>query len=271
MGWARLDDDFFSHPKIGALLDDERGAAAVGLWTLCLAWAHRHTRQPGKVPGDIPAYLPRQFLGPAGPVLAGLLVKEGLWEARRDEGGTLLTDGWHIHDFHLYLPSEAMSRSRSVAGRKGGQASGKARNEASSLQNEASSSQVEATAKQTRSMAPGTGKGSKSVDVVSGSVRDDVERLCARLADKIEANGSKRPTITQGWRDSCRLLLDKDKRTEAQVTKAIDWSTNDSFWRVNILSMPKLREKYDQLRLAAQRENGAGRPAIDPADEWKRR
>jgi hypothetical protein len=31
----------------------------------------------------------------------------------------------------------------------------------------------------------------------------------------------------------------------------IRWCQADEFWRGNILSMPKLREKYDQLRLKA--------------------
>lgn len=82
--------------------------------------------------------------------------------------------------------------------------------------------------------------------------RQDVERLCARLADRIEQNGSKRPTVTTKWRDSARLLIDKDGHTEEQVRAAIDWSQNHEFWRGNILSMPKLREKYDQMRLQAQ-------------------
>jgi hypothetical protein len=65
--------------------------------------------------------------------------------------------------------------------------------------------------------------------------RDDVERLCERLADHVETNTGRRPTITKGWRDSARLLIDRDK------------CQADEFWRSNILSMPKLREKFDQL------------------------
>lgn len=83
--------------------------------------------------------------------------------------------------------------------------------------------------------------------------RDDVERLCAHLADRIEANGCKRPKVTARWRSSARLLLDADGRTEQQIHNAIDWCQTDEFWRANVLSMPTLREKYDQLRLAAQR------------------
>lgn len=81
--------------------------------------------------------------------------------------------------------------------------------------------------------------------------RPDVDALCTKLADHIEANGSKRPNITGGWRDAARLMLDRDGRTFEQVVTAIEWCQRDEFWRANILSMPKLREKYDQLRLQA--------------------
>lgn len=96
---------------------------------------------------------------------------------------------------------------------------------------------------------------SGTLDLV-GPQREDVERLCLRLADAIEANGSNRPDIKKSWRDAARLLLDKDGRTEKQVATAIDWCQNDEFWRSNILSMPTLRKQYDRLRLAAQRQRG---------------
>lgn len=83
--------------------------------------------------------------------------------------------------------------------------------------------------------------------------RPDVEKVCEHLVDRIVDNGSKRPTITDGWRTSARLLIDRDGRTVDQVLKAIDWCQDDEFWRSNILSMPKLRQQYDQLRLAATR------------------
>ena len=89
--------------------------------------------------------------------------------------------------------------------------------------------------------------------------RPDVERLCAHLADRIEANGSKRPIIGAKWRTSARLMLDRDGRTEDQIMRAIDWAQNHEFWRANILSMPKLRERYDQLRLQASQPRANGR------------
>ena len=82
--------------------------------------------------------------------------------------------------------------------------------------------------------------------------REDVERLCTHLADRIEAKGSNRPSITKKWRDEARLMLDNDGRTEAQVRRAIDWCQDHAFWHSKVLSMPKLREKYEQLRLEAE-------------------
>lgn len=85
-------------------------------------------------------------------------------------------------------------------------------------------------------------------------VRLDVEKACTLLADLVEANGSKRPSINKRWRDAARLLIDKDGRTLDQVLTAIRWCQNDEFWRGNVMSMPKLRDKYDQLRHAALRQ-----------------
>ncbi|MGQ4353221.1 hypothetical protein [Streptomyces drozdowiczii] len=105
-------------------------------------------------------------------------------------------------------------------------------------------------------------------------IRPDVEQACTLLADLIEANGCRRPTITKDWRDAARLLIDKDGVALDDVLGAIRWSQADDFWRSNILSMPKLRKQYDTLRLQAQR--GRVQPAAATAprtmtDEEKKR
>ena len=287
MAWARIDDGFDDHPKLLALLDADEGAVtAVGLWTLCLTWAHRNTRKKGKTPGLIPAGLPRRFLGAEGRAVAKLLVAHGLW----DEA----PDGWLIHDFADYLPSDETREARSAAGKRGAAkrwASKQAQNDGSVEANEkqddgnlpsgchddasnavandgsragahrAISNEIAPTPTpvpgeepsvlhETSEAAPPTR------DLNEGRV--DVERICVHLADRIEANGSKRPSITKTWRDNARLLIDKDGRTEQQIHTAIDWCQDSEFWQPNIMSMPTLREKYDQLRLQAKRQN-AGR------------
>ncbi len=95
--------------------------------------------------------------------------------------------------------------------------------------------------------------------------RPDVEKICEHLADRVVANGCKRPTITKTWREEARLLLDKDGRTVDQVIRCIDWATSNNFWRKNILSMPTLREKYDRLRMDAESERAAAKPRGSPS------
>jgi hypothetical protein len=97
--------------------------------------------------------------------------------------------------------------------------------------------------------------------------RDDVEHLCALLADRIEQNGSPHPNVTDAWRKQCRLLLDDKKRTPRltveKVAALIEWSQQDAFWKSNIRSMEKFRSQYDTLRLRALAEWENGKHSTD--------
>lgn len=112
MPWARLDDQFPDNRKIIRLrAKRERGAAAIGLWTMCLAWAHAHTRdKPLPEQGLLPEELPDLYVGETGCDLAKLLVEVGLWEST--------TDGWRIHDFREWCALEARE-AQVAAGRRG--------------------------------------------------------------------------------------------------------------------------------------------------------
>lgn len=112
MAWARLDDGFGDHPKtldVIETLDELVGAAAIGLWTLGLAYAHR-TMRTAKIPGYIPRSFARTARVPAW--IGDKLCDAGLWE--HADGG-----GWVVHDFDQYLPSEGLRSKRAEAGRKG--------------------------------------------------------------------------------------------------------------------------------------------------------
>jgi hypothetical protein len=85
--------------------------------------------------------------------------------------------------------------------------------------------------------------------------RDDVERLCHRLRERMIGNGCKPPTITDSWRTSARLLLDKDGRDLDKALNLLDWATADEFWMANVQSMGKFRAQYDRLRLLAIRDH----------------
>lgn len=86
----------------------------------------------------------------------------------------------------------------------------------------------------------------------------DQAPLCHLLADLIVENGGRRPRIGRKWVDAERLLLERDGRDRSEAERVIRWCQADEFWRGNILSLPKFREKFDQLRLQSQRGNGAG-------------
>lgn len=123
MSWARLDDNLHDHPKVTGL-----SLPAIGLWTVCLTWAHRNVNQC-RQPGHIPTGTARRFAGSKVNRLAEELVDAGMWEVA--EGG------WLIHDFTEYLApdrerttpgtSSELSAKRRRAGSKGGRAAQQAK------------------------------------------------------------------------------------------------------------------------------------------------
>lgn len=126
------------------------------------------------------------------------------------------------------------------------------------------------------STAKNTQKSTNKESAMADDVDPEVERLCTLLADLVEGNGSKRPNVTQRWRDQCRLLIHADGRTPSQVENAIRWSQAHSFWCSNVRSMPKLREQFDTMRLQAKRDlkskaekGNTGMTAVEQvAEEW---
>jgi hypothetical protein len=141
MGWARLDDSFHDHPKlIGLSLE------ALGLWTKCLTWAHRHHDSERAV-GYLPEGLPALFAGSRAAKLSAELVAHRLWD-RRSENESDVTEwsrtgsgevavrhdrgdgeGWYIHGYADYLPASErpqtasdVRKARSEAGKRGAEA-----------------------------------------------------------------------------------------------------------------------------------------------------
>ena len=90
--------------------------------------------------------------------------------------------------------------------------------------------------------------------------------MCVLLRDLVVANGSKAPNIGPGWLTAARLMLVNDGRDPLAAERLMRWCQADSFWRGNIMSMPKFRAKYDELRLHAERERTA-RQAKVPKDQ----
>lgn len=76
-----------------------------------------------------------------------------------------------------------------------------------------------------------------------------------------ELQEDRREPDFEAWANDIRLMRERDGRTDSQIRSLFGWANRDTFWRVNILSPGKLREKWDDLVL---RRNGASRSREDP-------
>lgn len=110
MSWVKLDDGAAEHPKLLCA-----GAPAAWLWICCLSYCNRQKRRDGVVPRAKIALL---YPG-LGLKQAKRLVEVGLLHEH--------PDGYLIHGYHEYQPSESLSDTRSMAGKQGGIKSGEAR------------------------------------------------------------------------------------------------------------------------------------------------
>lgn len=90
---------------------------------------------------------------------------------------------------------------------------------------------------------------------------EEARRLCDLLAELMVKNGCRTPKITKAWVSDMDRILRIDERPAESVERAIRWAQGDSFWRANIMSPAKLRDKYDQLRLAAKKSTPANAPS----------
>lgn len=97
MTWFKVDDAFWSHPKVVAA-----GNAAIGLWLRCGTYAAQHLTD-----GFIPAAIAKQ-LGSAGSI--GKLVAAGLWEPVDNRPGSVDgACGYLMHDWGDYQPYRSVA------------------------------------------------------------------------------------------------------------------------------------------------------------------
>lgn len=77
----------------------------------------------------------------------------------------------------------------------------------------------------------------------------DEDNRCAEfIFSKIrELNPTAKPPNMKKWAESVRLMRERDNRTHREIIELFTWANNDQFWKTNILSPQKLREKWDSL------------------------
>lgn len=104
----------------------------------------------------------------------------------------------------------------------------------------------------------------------------EVDRLCELFSTLTRARtetpaSSSRYRVSVRWRIEMDRLLRIDGRSPLEVEQAIRWLDRDEFWSGVVLSVPKLRAKFDQLRATAKRKRPADRLGIDRMREWAER
>ena len=92
---------------------------------------------------------------------------------------------------------------------------------------------------------PNTNKEINKENVTS----DDAKRLSELLKTLILQNNpiAKVPEDINKWAKDIDLMINKEKRPPDAIESVIRFSQSDNFWKGNILSANKLREKFDQL------------------------
>jgi hypothetical protein len=85
---------------------------------------------------------------------------------------------------------------------------------------------------------------------------DEIVELSNLLADLIEANGIKRPTVTHNWYKDMERLHRLDGYSYQQIEAVIRYAQADNFWRSNVLSPMKLRKQFGSLQLKIKSTSG---------------
>lgn len=227
----KLHSGFSEHPKTVGL-SDKAFRHLIELWLYC----HRNMTD-GNVPkGQISRALTTK-------TRRELIEAEFLIEG---------PESFEMHDYLRHQMSandvENLKNKRKMAGSKGGKAkaNGLASATASALANSKQS-----PSKPVADIDIDKDTKDSSSEVATATTRPEVESLLDLLDKCIESNGLKTPSRNKGNTNSMRLLIDRDGYTPDQVAWIIRWATADSFWRTNILSAVKLRDKFTQLMAKA--------------------
>lgn len=75
----------------------------------------------------------------------------------------------------------------------------------------------------------------------------------------------------QTWADDMRKLIEIDQVDKHLAKQVMDWVTQDSFWRTNVLSAKKLRERFMELAIKMNADKKPvqpkQKPQYDPRDK----
>lgn len=232
-GW--LDGDFYGHPKVVHAWSIHH--SSIGVWALAVSHAHKWATGGFVSMAFVTEKLPVKREREA--VIAALTSiapgeQNPLWSA--------VEGGWMIHNFgkrtgfRTAEEERQLKEARSRAGSKG-------------------AAKTWQTDGKPDSKLPSEGVefaiSDKKREEQPTHINPQHLSLCEALANGILANDPKAKVNPRGarWLTAARLLVEQDGRSVEEVLAVIEWCQQDNFWRSNILSMPKLRDKFSQLTM----------------------
>jgi hypothetical protein len=97
---------------------------------------------------------------------------------------------------------------------------------------------------------------------------DSIEyRLCQVLFNLMKNNNPKcKEPNFQKWCKDIDLMIRCDKRTPEEIESIIRFSQTNNFWKANILSAQKLREKFDTLTMQNNKNSASQSIDVTAAD-----
>lgn len=81
--------------------------------------------------------------------------------------------------------------------------------------------------------------------------------------NRVKQNGFRKPSDTKANRDAARLMFTRDETPPQQIREVMDWALNDEFWRTNIRSFSKFREKFETMQAQMRRPQQQSRVTFD--------
>lgn len=241
MPWFKIDDGFTNSKPVLRLQRRVR-VSAIGLWTLAGAWSAKEMTD-----GFIPDYVIEELAST--PAIAGHLVKCGLWEEA--------VEGWQFKGWEKYQPTREQimeARDREAERKRKYRESQRRPSGTSAGQTEGHHRESEPP-DPTRPDPTRPSSEEAKASSVSEPERPDVEHVISSFSELLKANDVKHNKPGKAWKDAARLLIDKDGYTPEQILYVARYATADEFWKSNILSLPKLREKFEALKIKAQAAN----------------
>lgn len=248
MAWFKVDDQLAFNAKIVAA-----GNEAMGLWVRAGSWSAAQLTD-GFVPNHMANAMANGMANECG---ADALVMAGLWHE--------VEGGFQFHDWEEFQPSaeteKEKRRKRSLAGQKGAEArwGSKSHGKRHSKPHEVR------MANECEVDAPTRPDPTRPINTSSGfaEAHPDAAELVEWFNGQVAQNGFKKPTDTKANRDAARLLLERDGIGTERAREVAVWALGNEFWRTNIRSFSKLRDKFETLEAQMQRPARSGGMSFD--------